>query len=174
MEADLAEQHLEEGRLRVTIAFADLTGYTRLTEERGEVEAVGAVERFVEAVERSLPIDARVIKSLGDEVMIVGIDPVALTEWAVDFQSRPAPGMPAPRIGVHNGEALYRDGDYYGREVNRAARVVARAAGGEVLVSRSVADAVGREGRLEFELVGGVVLKGFSEATELFLAAARG
>jgi adenylate cyclase len=173
MEADVQAQKLEEGRLRVTIAFADLAGYTRLTEERGEEVAVGAVERFVEAVGRTLPIDARVIKSLGDEVMIVGADPAGLTQWAVDFQSELPAGSPAPRIGVHHGEALYRDGDYYGREVNRAARVVARAAGGEVLVSASVVDAASAAERLTFELIGGVVLKGFSEPTELYLASAR-
>ena len=87
MEADLAESAPEEGRLRVAIAFADLAGYARLTVERGDEEAVGAVERFVEAVEQTLPADARVIKTLGDEVMVVGSDPAALTGWAVDLQS---------------------------------------------------------------------------------------
>ena len=48
-----------------------------------------------------------------------------------------------PRIGVHAGNALYRDGDYYGRDVNIAARVSARSAGGEVLVTRPIVDAAG-------------------------------
>ena len=72
--------------MRVAIAFADLAGYTRLTEEEGEQQAVDAVERFVEAVEITLPDDARVIKTIGDEVMVVGSDPAALTDWAVGFQ----------------------------------------------------------------------------------------
>jgi adenylate cyclase len=175
IEADLDEDIAEEGRLRVTVAFADLAGYTRLTEEEGEQEAIGAVERFVETIEQTLPIDARVIKTLGDEVMIVGADPVALTEWAVGLGALLPDGSPPPRIGIHQGAALYRDGDYYGREVNRAARVVARAAGGEVLVTHPVVNmasmAAGPE-RLRFELIGEVVLKGFSEPTELFLASA--
>jgi len=170
IEADLDDGIAEEGRMRVTVAFADLAGYTRLTEEAGEQEALGAVERFVETVEQTLPIEARVIKTLGDEVMIVGSDPVALTDWAVGLPASLPAGSPPPRIGVHHGAALYRDGDYYGREVNRAARVVARAAGGEVLVTRPVVDmAAGLDG-LRFELIGGVVLKGFSEPTELFIA----
>ncbi len=173
IEADLGEQNEQAGRMRVTIAFADLAGYTRLTEERGDEEAVGTVERFVESVEQSLPIDARVIKTLGDEVMIVGADPVAITEWAVDFQARTPPGDPQPRMGVHVGRALYREGDYYGREVNQAARVVARAAGGEVLVTRAVVDVASGSGALAFELIGEVGLKGFSQPTELFLAARR-
>ncbi len=174
MEADMGDQAPQLGRLRVTIAFADLAGYTRLTEEQGDERAVSAVERFVEEVERTLPIDARVLKTLGDEVMVVGVDPVALTQWAVGFQAQAPAGVPPPRIGIHHGEAIYRDGDYYGREVNQAARVVARAAGGEVLVTRTVVDlAAGIDG-LAFELIGEVGLKGFSEPTELYLASARG
>ncbi len=174
IEADLDDNTAEEGRLRVTIAFADLAGYTRLTEEEGEAQALGVVERFVEAVEQTLPIDARVIKTLGDEAMIVGADPVALAEWAVRLPATLPPGSPLPRIGIHHGAALYRDGDYYGREVNRAARVVARAAGGEVLVTHPIMQAAAMAAgpaRLRFELIGEVVLKGFSEPTELFLAA---
>jgi adenylate cyclase len=174
MEADMGEHGLQLGRLRVAIAFADLAGYTRLTEEQGDEHAVSAVERFVEEVERTLPIDARVLKTLGDEVMTVASDPVALTQWAVGFQTRAPVGVPPPRIGIHYGEAIYRDGDYYGREVNQAARVVARAAGGEVLVTRTVVDLAEGVDGLAFKLIGEVGLKGFSEPTELFLASARG
>ncbi|HLM85324.1 MAG TPA: adenylate/guanylate cyclase domain-containing protein [Solirubrobacteraceae bacterium] len=173
MEADLADDTLEEGRVRVAIAFADLAGYARLTVERGDAAALGAVERFVQVVEQTLPADARVIKMLGDEVMVVASDPAALTAWAVELASSVQPGDPPPRIGIHSGDALYRDGDYYGRDVNQAARVVARAGGGEVLVTRAVVDAAGGLESIEFERIGEVRLKGFSEPTELFLASAR-
>jgi adenylate cyclase len=155
------------GRLRVGIAFADLAGYTRLTEEAGEEEALDIVERFVESVEATLPDDARVVKTIGDEVMVVGSDPSALVDWAVGFQLLQTE-RPLPRIGIHAGGALYRDGDYFGRAVNLASRVGARAAGGEVLVTREVVDAAG--GHLSFKQIGEVRLKGFSESTELFLA----
>ena len=167
MESDLEDADLALGRLRVAIAFADLAGYTRLTEEEGEEEALGAVERFVEAVTNTLPDDARIVKTIGDEVMIVGSDPSALVDWGVGFQSLLVE-RPRPRIGMHFGGAIYRDGDYYGREVNLASRVVARAAGGEVLVTRPIVDAAGRH--LEFEPIGEVRLKGFRQPTELFLA----
>jgi adenylate cyclase len=170
MEADLdhdADGDRVLGRMRVAIAFADLAGYTRLTEEIGEDEAVSVVERFVEQVEVTLPDDARVIKTIGDEVMVVGADASALVDWGVGFQELQAE-RPYPRIGVHSGEVLYRDGDYYGREVNLAARVAARAAGGEVLVTRPVVEQAG--GHLEFEPIGEVRLKGFSDSTELFIA----
>jgi adenylate cyclase len=156
------------GRLRVAIAFADLAGYTRLTEEAGEEEAVDVVERFVESVNDTLPEDARVIKTIGDEAMVIGADPSALVDWAVGFQELNAGRRPLPRIGIHVGDALYRDGDYYGRAVNLASRVGARAAGGEVLVTEPVVAAAGRH--LAFEPIGQVKLKGFTEATDLFLA----
>jgi adenylate cyclase len=175
IESDLDdEETAEEGRMRVAIAFADLAGYTKLTEEQGEAKAVSAVEHFVERVEQTLPIDARVIKTLGDEVMVVGADAGALTGWAVGLGAELPSGSPPPRIGIHSGAALYRDGDYYGREVNRAARVVARAAGGEVLVTRPVVEAASRLDGLEFELIGEVVLKGFTEPTELFNVSRKG
>ena len=158
---------LDLGRLRVAIAFADLAGYTRLTEEAGEEEAVDIIERFVRAVQDTLPDDARVIKTIGDEVMIVGSDASAVLDWAVGFQQLQQE-RPLPRIGIHRGLTLYRDGDYYGRAVNLAARVGARAAGGEVLVTRPLVEAAGSH--LEFEHIGEVKLKGFSESTELFLA----
>jgi adenylate cyclase len=158
----------ELGRLRVAIAFADLAGYTRLTEEAGEEEALDIVERFVEAVEETLPDTARVIKTIGDEVMVVGSDPSALADWAVGFQLLYGERRPLPRIGIHAGGALYRDGDYYGRAVNLASRVGARAAAGEVLVTRPVVEAAGRH--LSFRHIGDVRMKGFAETTELFLS----
>ena len=100
--------------MRVAIAFADLAGYTRLTEEVGEQEALEVVERFVEQVTETLPDDARVIKTIGDEVMVVGTDTSALVDWAVGFQAL-ATERPLPRIGIHAGSVLYRDGDYYGQ-----------------------------------------------------------
>ena len=167
METDLGDEQLDLGRLRVAIAFADLAGYTRLTEELGDEEAVSTVERFVEQVELSLPEEARVIKTIGDEVMVVGSDPAALLDWAVAFQEDFG-RRPLPRIGIHYGETIYRDGDYYGREVNQASRVAARAAGGEVLATRPVVDHA--HAGLAFERIGEVRLKGFADTTELFLA----
>jgi adenylate cyclase len=173
MESDLGGSAIDLGRMSVTIAFADLAGYTRLTEEEGELTALDAVEHFVEAVEVTLPDDARVIKTIGDEVMIVGSDAATLTDWAVGFQAI-QDGRPRPRIAVHCGVALYRDGDYYGRDVNIASRVAARAAGGEVLVTRSVVESADPPpSHLEFERIGEVRLKGFSDSTEVFVARPR-
>ena len=170
MESDLGGEDVDLGRLRVAIAFADLAGYTRLTEEAGELEALDAVERFVEAVEATLPDDARIVKTIGDEVMVVASDPAGLVDWAVGFQ-RLWSQRPLPRVALHYGVALYRDGDYYGRSVNLASRVAARSGAGEVLVTREVVEHGGPH--LEFERLGEVRLKGFTESTEIFLARQR-
>jgi adenylate cyclase len=170
MEAELAERQL--GRVQMAFCFVDLTGFTRYTEEEGDEEAFDMVERFVETVEATLPAEALIVKTIGDEVMIVSPDAVTLTEWAVGFlglfQERPQ-----PRVGIHRGAAVYRDGDYFGSEVNLAHRVVARALGGEVMVTAAVVDAIGASGYLEFDPIGAVELKGFPEPVELFVARPR-
>jgi adenylate cyclase len=165
MEVELDEKE-DLGRVKVAIAFADLAGYTRFTEEVGEEEAVSLVERFIEAVTDTLPEGARIVKTIGDEVMIVAQDVQALTDWAVGFQ-RLYRERPTPRIGIHYGVVLYRDGDYFGREVNMAARVVARARGGEVIVTDSVMEAIKTSDWLQFEEIGEVKLKGFDQPRAL-------
>jgi adenylate cyclase len=94
-------------------------------------------------------------------------------DWAVGYTSLFVE-RPEPRIGVHVGTTLYRDGDYFGRDVNLTSRVVARARGGEVLVTDSVVDAVRDSPHLTFEGIGQVKLKGFDQPRELCRAVARG
>jgi adenylate cyclase len=170
METELEDDESAAGRVRVAIAFADLAGYTRFTEEEGEEEALSSVERFVERVTQTLPEDARVVKTIGDEVMVVGTDVDAVVDWAVGFVET-VEERPEPRLGINYGSTLYRDGDYFGREVNLASRVVARARGGEVLVTDSVVEAVSAGSRLSFEPIGDVKLKGFDEPRQLCRAA---
>ena len=172
MEMDLEDEDVDLGRVRVAVAFADLAGFTRFTEEEGEEEAFSSVERFVEGVTNTLPDGARVVKTIGDEVMVVGQDVNALVDWAVGFAAM-FEERPEPRIGIHYGSTLYRDGDYFGREVNLASRVVARARGGEVLLTDSVLDAVRDSTHLRFEPIGQVKLKGFDEPHQLCRATPR-
>ena len=172
MEADLENVDAEHGRLRVAICFADLAGYTRFIEEEGEEEALSFVERFIDAVTHTLPEGARIIKTIGDEVMIVGQDVASIVDWAVGFQRLYEDERPPPRIGINAGPVLYRDGDYFGREVNMAARVVARARGGEVLVTDAVVESVGSPAHLEISNIGQVKLKGFDQPRSLCRVAA--
>jgi adenylate cyclase len=174
MEADSAAMdtaEIELGHVNVTLCFIDLTGFTRYTEEEGDIEALDVVENFVADVETTLPREATIVKTIGDEVMVVSPDPTSLTEWAATFLSR-FPQRPQPRVGIHFGDAVYRDGDYFGSQVNLVHRVVNRALAGEVLVTDTVCGAIAASDRLEFEPIGEVKLKGFPEPTELFVVRA--
>jgi adenylate cyclase len=174
MEADSAMMdtaEIELGHVNVALCFIDLTGFTRYTEEEGDIEALDVVENFVAGVEATLPREATIVKTIGDEVMVVSPDPASLTEWAVTFLSR-FPQRPQPRVGIHYGDAVYRDGDYFGSQVNLVHRVVNRALAGEVLVTDQVCGAIAGSRRLEFEPIGEVKLKGFPEPTELFVVRA--
>jgi adenylate cyclase len=166
---DTAE--IELGQVKITLCFIDLTGFTRYTEEEGDIEALDVIENFVETVSSTLPPEAAIVKTIGDEVMVVSPDATALVAWAVEFLGRFSQ-RPQPRVGIHCGEAVYRDGDYFGGQVNLAHRVVSRALAGEILVTDTVvAAATGRED-LAFEAIGQVSLKGFPVPTELFVARA--
>lgn len=166
METEFGDRD-ELGRVTMAFCFVDLAGFTRFTEEEGDEEALDLIERFVDSVEATLPGEATVVKTIGDEVMIVSPEPVSLTEWSVGFlglfQERPQ-----PRVGLHYGDAVYRDGDYFGTQVNLTHRVVARALGGEVMVTRAVADSGADSEYLHFEPIGEVALKGFPKPIELF------
>jgi len=167
MEADLdaAASHL--GQVPVTLCFIDLTGFTRYTEEEGDLEALDVVENFVETVEATLPPEATIVKTIGDEVMVISPDPASLTEWAVGLLDR-FPERPRPRVGIHYANAFYRDGDYFGTHVNLVHRVVDRAQAGEVLVTDRVTGSLSERG-LTCEAIGEVNLKGFPVATPLYL-----
>jgi adenylate cyclase len=174
MEADATAvdtAEIELGHVHVSLCFIDLTGFTRYTEEEGDIEALDVVENFVASVEATLPREATIVKTIGDEVMVVSPDPLSLTEWAVDFLAR-FEQRPQPRVGIHYGDAVYRDGDYFGGQVNLAHRVVNRALAGEVLVTDSVCHAIAASDRLEFEGIGRVSLKGFPSPTDLFVVRA--
>jgi len=159
------------GQVPVALCFIDLTGFTRYTEEEGDLEALDVVENFVETVEATMPPEATIVKTIGDEVMVVSPESASLTEWAVDLLAR-FPKRPQPRVGIHYAKAVYRDGDYFGTHVNLAHRVVSRAQAGEVLVTDPVIKTVEKRGGLVFEPIGEVNLKGFPVPTPLFIVRA--
>jgi adenylate cyclase len=172
MEAELGDAWRDPGRVTMAFCFVDLAGYTRYTEEEGDEEALDLIERFVETVESTLPPEATIVKTIGDEVMIVSPEPATLTEWAIGFlglfQERPQ-----PRAGLHFGDAVYRDGDYFGGEVNLTHRVVARALGGEVMATSPIIEYVENSDYIDYRPIGGVGLKGFPEPIELFIVTSK-
>ncbi len=170
MESEMGTAASQVHHVPVTLCFIDLTGFTRYTEEEGDMEALDVVENFVHTVESTLPPEATIVKTIGDEVMVVSPEPASLTEWAVTLLDR-FPERPRPRVGIHYAQAVYRDGDYFGTHVNLVHRVVSRAQAGEVLVTDTVSVALKGRG-LSCEPIGEVSLKGFPRPTELFAVTA--
>ena len=127
-----------------TFAFVDLAGFTAATEVHGDLIAVELAERLVEVATAALGPGDRLVKSIGDAVMLASDDPVDAVRavGAICSSLDEEQAFPVLRAGLHAGSALERDGDWFGGAVNLAARVAARAAGDQVLH-----DCRGRGGR---------------------------
>jgi adenylate cyclase len=146
------------------ICFLDLAGFTRLTEERGDVAAATLAERLAPLVQRPAERHGgKVVKWLGDGVMLHFRDASAGVLAALEMlEAITAAELPPARIGLHTGPVVFQGGDYFGRTVNVAARITEQAGPEQVLVSQEVVDRVG-SGVVTFEPVGSFVLRGVSE-----------
>jgi adenylate cyclase len=154
------------------IAFLDLTGYTKLTEERGDRAAAELAGRLVEMVhEFAHRRGGRAVKLLGDGVMFHFPEPGQAVRCGMELVDRiPRVGLPQARVGLHSGPVVFQDGDYFGGTVNIAARITDYARPGEVLVSDQVVADTDRLEGVRFEPVGPVSLKGLSAPITLFTA----
>ena len=153
------------------IAFLDLTGYTRLTEEQGDEVAAELASTLAGLVQReSQRRGGRPVKWLGDGVMFHFPDPGQAVLCGIEMvEQAPASGLPQAHVGVNAGPVVFRDGDYFGRTVNVAARIAGRAGPSEVLVSQDVVELAGADG-LRFEEIGPVELKGVTHPVVLHRA----
>ena len=154
------------------IGFLDLTGYTKLTEERGDRAAAELAGRLVEMVhEFAHRRGGRAVKLLGDGVMFHFPEPGQAVRCGLELVDRIARvGLPQARVGLHSGPVVFQDGDYFGGTVNIAARITDYARPGEVLVSDQVVADTDRLEAVRFEPVGPVSLKGLSAPITLFTA----
>jgi class 3 adenylate cyclase len=153
------------------ICFLDITGYTRLTEERGDEAAADLASTLGRLVQRtSVPYGGKPIKWLGDGVMFYFRDPARAVRAAIEMVAGiAAAGLPPAHVGVHAGPVLYQEGDYFGRTVNLSSRISDYASPGEVLVTQAAADA-SQDPAITFTDVGPVELKGVSEPVQLLRA----
>ena len=153
------------------ICFLDLTGYTRLTDERGDEHAADLARRLSRLVQRtSNQHGGRAVKWLGDGVMFFFRDagPGVLAALEMVAGAKDA-GLPPAHVGLHAGPVLFQEGDYFGRTVNVAARIADYARQGEVLVSDEVV-AASQDPAVAFDPIGPVELKGLTEAVSLHVA----
>jgi adenylate cyclase len=153
------------------MCFLDISGYTRLTEERGDAAAAELAEDLGRLVQREcVKHGGRAVKWLGDGVMLHFPNPGHGVSAALDMVDGVADaGLPPAHVGLHAGPVIFQEGDYYGRTVNLAARIAGYAQPGQVLVSQALVDLSTGPG-LAFTPVGPVELKGVAGATDLFAA----
>jgi adenylate cyclase len=153
------------------MCFLDLTGYTRLTEERGDAAAADLAARLAGLVRRSsLEHGGTPVKWLGDGVMVYFREPGAAVLAAVELvEVVGRQGLPPARVGVHAGPVIFQEGDYFGRTVNLAARIAEYARPGEVVVSQEVVTAADAA-PVSFVEIGPVELKGVPGTLRLYTA----
>ena len=156
-----------------TFLFADIAGFTALTEAHGDEDAADLALDFAVRVRDSLAGGrGEVVKTIGDAVMIRIHAPataIALGLEIVD-EVMAGHGQPTVRVGMHMGPASERDADFFGASVNLAARIAASAAGGEVLLSAAVRDAAGAVDGVGFVSLGRHRLRNVAEPVELYAA----
>lgn len=157
-------------RVSSTFLFADIAGFTALTEAHGDEEAAELVADFALAVTSELPASGSYVKTIGDALMLRIDDPAEAVRFGlrITHEVMRDHGAPAIRIGMHYGSAVTRGDDYFGAAVNLAARVASVAVGGEVLVSGETAAAAPRLDGILYESRGRQRLRNVAEAVELF------
>ena len=163
--------------VRETVVFTDIVGFTEYTALRGDQEALAFLSLQERLVREVLPQEARIVKELGDGLLLWFEDACGALETSLRLQQRfeeqstdTAP-LPWIRVGMHSGRPTARGDDLVGHDVNVASRVVDVAAPGEVLLSEATRAAVA-DGlpSVEFEELGPVVMKGIPAPVRLFRA----
>lgn len=152
-----------------TFAMIDLAGYTALTEHHGDLQAADLATAFAELARSCLRDGDRLIKSIGDAVLLASTSPregIGLVARILEAL-KAIENVPLTRTGLHHGEAIERDGDVFGTAVNIAARIADHAQGGQVLATAPVAEAARQLG-IAVSAQGPTTLKNLSEPYELF------
>jgi len=174
------EEALEENAVTRTrravqqaICFVDISGFTERTENRGDRDAAAIGSTLVEIAQSEATVHrGSLVKPLGDGAMLRfahAADAVRGALGVLNLARKRA--LPTARAAIALGPLIMQDGDYYGRTVNRAARLLGVAAPGQVLVTAAIAESV-RDPRLSFTGLGTVRLRGVAEDVEAFVAAA--
>jgi adenylate cyclase len=159
--------------VNATFLFADIAGFTALTEAHGDERAAAVVADFAAAVRSELPATGGShVKGIGDAVMLCIPDPGAAVLLGLRITHELLLGHEAPavRVGMHHGPAIERDADYFGAAVNLAARVSAEASGGEVLLTGQTAALAPDLQGVMYEPRGRRELRNVPEPVELFAA----
>jgi class 3 adenylate cyclase/YHS domain-containing protein len=155
-------------RIEATFGFVDLAGFTALTETHGDDDAADMATRFADLTRAALGPADRLVKTLGDAVLVTSPTPSDALDLVERVFTSAASDrtLPSLRAGFHHGPAVEREGDVFGAAVNLAARVAAEAYAGEVLATAAIAEVASERGIPVVEL-GLVPLKNVRVATAL-------
>lgn len=145
----------------VAVGFADLVGFTSLSEQLSDTETAELIERFERvATDMIVGGGGRVVKMIGDEVMF-SAEPSLVAEIAVSLaETFSSPDVPSVRVGVAVGNVVSQSGDLYGPVVNLASRATMAARPGSVLISASLAELLRDDERFEVRPIKPHRLKG--------------
>ncbi len=158
--------------IEATFCFVDIAGYTALTDTHGELAAADLVDKFSELIRASVQSSGQLQSLIGDCAFIVFADPlVAADALSVLYKSiADRQDFPVVRAGLHHGSALLRGNSHFGSTVNIAARVAARATGGQILCTKYVAETLARSRRsdIEVEHQGLVSLKNLPQPMDVY------
>ena len=160
-----------------TFLFADLSGFTALTEAHGDEHAADLVGGFCLAVRQLLAEHhAKEVKTIGDALMLRAGDPAAAIRLALRIVNDVGAqhGFPLVRVGMHTGPAVERAGDWFGATVNLAARVSAAASGGEALLTATTRDAAGDVAGVELREHGRRTFRNVSTPVQVYVAVRQG
>lgn len=161
------------GARDVSVAFADLVGFTRLGEELPPDELERVAHRFAGIAAEVVETPVRFVKSIGDAVLLVSAEPLALVRTAhalVAAADAEGEEFPQLRVGVASGPAVSRAGDWFGRPVNLASRITTVARAGSVVTDDATRTAIGDAGGLRWSSVGERRLKGVPAPVRLYRA----
>jgi adenylate cyclase len=171
----IAAEARETGVVRGTVMFTDIVGFTEFNALRGDSEALELLALQERIVLDELAGNSRVVKELGDGLMLWFEDACDALDTGLRLQERfeqEAMESDAPlwvRIGVHSGQQSRRGNDLVGHDVNVAARIMDLAGSGEVLASETTVEkADARLPAVAFEQLGPVVMKGIPLPINLF------
>jgi adenylate cyclase len=167
--AELVAGRSAPGSRQVTVAFADLVGYTRLGTQIETAELGAVARRLARLASDVAEPPVRLVKTLGDGVMLVSADTNALVRAVLELiDATVAEGEEFPdlRAGVAAGPALSRGGDWYGHTVNLAARITGVARAGSVVATRDTRVAAGDE--FDWSFIGERHMKGIGKPVRLF------
>jgi adenylate cyclase len=155
------------GAAQVALLFIDIKNFTAYVDTAGDRAGVAAIEQFDRVVVEEMGESGQIVKALGDGFMLAYADSAEAVEAAHQMISRmPRELGPALHGSVHEGLALHRDGDYFGRTVNLAARLLGLSGTGELLATRTVAQST--EDRFVWEPRTTTHIRGFRDPIEIY------